>query len=124
LPASVYDNFRSSPQLAQLARSIQSLTLVGQPAGEIVLILLEGECDSTTNAVEIATFLDGFRLLGSMALMDPKTRGQMTKEQAAFLSAVLREVKVRHERRFVRLILQVTPAMLAPAAAQQARTHH
>jgi hypothetical protein len=124
LPASVYDNFRSSPQLAQLARSIQSLTLVGQPAGEIVLILLEGECDSTTNAVEIATFLDGFRMLGSMALMDSKTRGQMTKEQAAFLSAVLREVKVRHERRFVRLILQVTPAMLAPAAAQQSRTHH
>ena len=124
LPASVYANFRNSPQLGQIARSIQSLTLVGQPAGEIVLVILEGECDSTTNAVEIATFLDGFRLLGSMALMDPKTRGQMTKEQAAFLTSVLREVKVTHERRFVRLILQVTPAMLAPAAAQQARTHH
>jgi hypothetical protein len=119
LPASVYANFRSSPQLGQMARSIQSLTLVGEPGGEIVLIVLEGECDSTTSAVEIATLLDGFRMLGSMTLMDPKTRGQMSKEQAAFLAAVLREVKVRHERRFVRLTLDVTPAMLAPAAARQ-----
>jgi hypothetical protein len=46
--------------------------------------------------------------------MDPKTRRQMTKEQAAFLTAVLREVKVTHERRWVRLTLNVTPAMLAP----------
>jgi hypothetical protein len=54
-----------------------------------------------------------------MALMDPKTRGQMTKEQVAFLNSVLREVKVTHDRRFVRLTLDVTPAMLAPAAAQR-----
>jgi hypothetical protein len=114
LPASVYQTFRNSPQLGQIARSIQSLTLAGQPAGEIVPIMLEGECDSTTDALEISTLLDGFRILGSMALMDPKTRRQMTKEQAAFLTAVLREVKVTHERRWVRLTLNVTPAMLAP----------
>lgn len=122
LPAGAYANFRSSPQLGQMARSVQSLTLVGEPAGEIVLIVLEGECDSATSAVEIATLLDGFRMLGSMTLMDPKRRGQMSQGQAAFLSAVLREVKVRHELRFVRLTLDVTPAMLAPAAARQPQT--
>jgi hypothetical protein len=119
LPPSVYANFRNSPQLGQIARDIHSLTLVGEPAGEIVLVVLEGECTSTTNAIEIATFLDTFRVLGSMALMDPKTRGQMTKEQVAFLNSVLREVKVTHDRRFVRLTLDVTPAMLAPAAPQR-----
>jgi hypothetical protein len=122
LPASAYANFRNSPQLGQIARSIQSLTLAGQPAGEIFFIVLEGECDSTTNAVEIATFLDGFRVLGSMALMDPRTRGQMTKEQAVFLTSVLREVKVTHDRRFVRLMLDVTPAMLAPVTPRPPRT--
>lgn len=122
LPASFYDFLKSSPQLERMARSIASLRLAGKPAGDGVFIVLEGECDSATDALEISTLLDGFRMLGSMALMDPKTRGQMTKDQTAFLAAVLKEVKVTHEDRFARLMLDVTPEMLTPSSAKPPQT--
>jgi hypothetical protein len=122
LPTSVYDTLRSSPQLERMARSIKSLKLAGQPAGDNIMVVLEGECDSTTDALEIATLLDGFRIFGSMALTDPKARGQMTRGQATFLMSVLREVKVRHEDRYARLMLDLTPAMLAPPSTKVPET--
>jgi len=47
-----------------------------------------------------------------VALSDPKTRRQMTKEQAAFLAALASHVKVTHRDHWVRLSLAVTPEML------------
>lgn len=113
LPESFYADFRNSPQLEALARSIQGIDLAGQPDGDTVKVSLDAECDAVKSAFEIATLLDGFRLVGSMALADPKTRHQMTKEQAAFLDAVIRKVKIDHQDRWVRLNLDVTPAMLS-----------
>jgi hypothetical protein len=112
LPKNFYDNFKGAPQLAALARSVKGLTLAGQPQGDRVDLALDAECDSLTHAAEIATLLDTFRMLGSMALSDPKTRRQMTKEQAAFLAALASQAKVTHQDRWVRLTLGVTPEML------------
>ncbi len=64
------------------------------------------------NALAIGTLLDGFRMFGVMALSDPKTRRQMSKEQATFLDAVINQVKVTHQDRWVRLSLDLTPQML------------
>jgi GAF domain-containing protein len=69
------------------------------------------------SSFEIATLLDGFRMVGSIALADPKTRRDMTKEQAAFLTALASQVKVAHQDRWVRLRLDITPAMLGSSAA-------
>jgi hypothetical protein len=118
LPSSFYDNFRNSPQLASLARSVTALTLAGKPTGDRIQMTLDAQCNSMTNAIEIATLLDGFRMFGSVALADPKTRGKMTKEQAAFLIALANQVKVTHQDRWVRLSLEITPAMLGEAGAQ------
>ena len=60
----------------------------------------------------LPTLLDTFRMLGSLALSDPNTRRQMTKEQAAFLAALASQVKVTHQDTWVRLTLAVTPEML------------
>ena len=117
LPASFYANFRNSPQLARLARSVEGLMLAGQPDGDRIRMALDAECDSMKNAIEIATLLDGFRMIGSVALANPKTRRQMTPQQATFLDTLVREVKVTHQDRWVRLTLDVTPAMLAPATS-------
>lgn len=114
LPASFYDNFRNSPQLEGLARDVQGLTLVGQPEASDLQLVLDADCNSMTNAIEMATLLDGLRVFGSMALSDPKTRRQMTREQAAFATAFLSQAKVTHQDRWVRLTLDVTPTMLAP----------
>jgi hypothetical protein len=111
LPAGFYANFKNSPQLEHLARSIRSMTLAGQPAGDNMNLALDAECDSTKNAFEISTLLDTFRMVGSMALHDPKMRAQMTKQQAAFLGALLTQTKVAHQDKWVRLSLQIRPEL-------------
>ncbi|HXW61097.1 MAG TPA: hypothetical protein VEJ45_00730 [Candidatus Acidoferrales bacterium] len=118
LPASLYENLRGVPQLQTLARSVRGLVLAGQPDGEVIHLTLDAECDSMTSALELATVVDSLRLLGSMALADPKARPQMTKPQVAFLSAVLNQAQLTHEDRWVRLSLDVTPAMLGEQNAQ------
>jgi hypothetical protein len=118
LPNSFFSNFRNVPQLERLMRSVQNLTLAGQPDGDQIQATLDAQCDSTQNAFELATLLDGARLLGSMALSDPKTRGQMTQGQMVFLNALINEAKVSHQDTWVRLKLAITPEMLgAPASA-------
>jgi hypothetical protein len=112
LPPSFFDAFRNSPQLETLARSVKGLTLAGQPQGDRIDLALDAECDSLPHAAEISTLLDTFRMFGSVALSDPKTRRQMTKEQAAFLAALASQVKVTHRDHWVRLSLAVTPEML------------
>ena len=115
LPASFYAGFKNSPQLEQLARSIRGLTLAGQPSGNDVNVALDGECDSMTNAIKVSTLIDTFRMVGSMALHDPQMRGQMTREQAFFLAALLNRMKVTHQDKWVRLSLAITPEMLGSA---------
>jgi hypothetical protein len=115
LPSSFYLNFGSSPQLERLARSVRGLTLAGQPADEKIKIALDAECDSMTNALQLATLLDILRMASSMALSDPKTRRQLSQEQAAFLRAVVRELKIAHQDKWVRLTLDLAPEMLGAA---------
>ncbi len=117
LPAAFYNNFSGSPQLEQLAHNIQGLTLVGQPKADDLQLALDAECDSMTHAIEMSTLLDGFRMIGSMALSDPKTRREMSRDQLALLSAVISQAKLTHQDRWVRLSLDVTPAMLGSKSA-------
>jgi hypothetical protein len=117
LPKSFYASFRNLPQLERLVRSVQGLTLAGQPDGNEIKTALDAECDSMKNAIEIATLLDGFRVVGSMALADPKTRRQLTGEQATFLNALVSRAVVSHHDRWVRLSLDITPAMLSQRAS-------
>jgi hypothetical protein len=115
LPANFYTNFVNSPELEHLARSVQGLSLAGKPSGDDIQLTLDAECDSMNSAFQIATLVDGFRLFGSAALADPKTRAQMTREQANFLKALIQQLKVDHQDRWVRLSLDVTPQMLNSA---------
>jgi len=115
LPPGFYANFRNSPQIERLLHSVEGLTLAGQPDGDRIRMALDAECDSMKNAIELATLLDGLRLIGSVALSDPKMRHQMSPQQSVFLDALVRDAKVSHQDRWVRLTLDVTPAMLGPA---------
>jgi hypothetical protein len=112
LPKSFYDSFKNSPQLEALARSIQGMTFAGQPQDNRIDLALDAESDSLAHAAEIATLLDTFRVFGTMALSDPKTRQHMTREQGAFLMALASQLKVTHQDRWVRLTLGVTPEMM------------
>lgn len=117
LPASFYANFRNSPQLEHIVRSVRGISLAGKPEDDQIKVALDAECDSMKNALELSTLLDGFRFFGSVALADPKTRRQMTPEQYAFLKALIDRVKVAHQDKWVRLTLDLTPEMLGARAA-------
>ena len=116
-PPAFYTNFSSSPQLEQLARNIQGLTFAGQPKADDLELALDARCDSMTHAVEMSTLLEGFRMIGSMALADPKTRREMTRDELALATAVLAQAKLTHQDRWVRLTLEVTPTMLGSSGA-------
>lgn len=118
LPADFYASFKNSPQLESIVRSIQSLSLSGQPEGNVIHLALDAECTSMTKAIELSALLDTFRVLGSMSLSDPKTREQMqmTREEAAFVEALLKEAKLSHQERWVRISLDLTPPMLGEPA--------
>jgi hypothetical protein len=123
LPSSFYANFESSPQLDKLVRSIRGLSVAGQPQGDQIRFALDAECDSMTSAIEISTVLDGLRLVGSMALADPKMRQQLqaTPQQLAFLQAVVKQAQVAHQDRWVRISLDATPAMLGESGSRTSR---
>jgi hypothetical protein len=118
LPASFYADLAKAPELDHLVRSLQGLSLSGQPQGDQIHVALDAECDSMKNAFEMSTILDGFRLIGSMSLSDPKTRRQlqMTPEQAALLKDLIKAAHVSTQDRWVRISLDLTPEMLGESA--------
>ncbi|HTS13071.1 MAG TPA: hypothetical protein VMH00_13225 [Candidatus Limnocylindrales bacterium] len=123
LPAAFYQNFANAPQLERIVHSIRGLSLAGQPQDNQIHLVLDAECDSMTSAAGVSTILDGFRLLGSMALADPKTRRQlqMTPEQIELLEAVVHRAQVTHQDRWVRIALDIDPAMLGSDSKQASR---
>ncbi len=103
-----------SDQLSRLLRSVQFITLVGRPDGERFDMALDAECDSRTNAFQLAALLDGLRWLGRAGLADPKTRQRLDPRAAALFDGLLRMVNVSHQDKQVQLRLALTPGMLAP----------
>ena len=116
-----YANFKNVPQLERLARSVESLTLAGQPQGDRIDLTLDGPSDSLLkDALEVGTLLEISRMGTSMMLAGPKTKRQMTAEQATFLQEVASNLKVTHQDRLVRLQLELTPEMLAEPTSPNA----
>jgi hypothetical protein len=130
LPQSIYAPLHNSPQLEQIARSVQAITLAGQPDRDNLKVTLDAECDTLKNAVQLAFLLETGKMAGSMALSDPRTRRQMTREQYAFLEALINRATINHQNKVVRITLEITPDMLAaapppkPAASGPPATTH
>jgi hypothetical protein len=112
LPQSAYAAFQNAPQLDQLARSVQALTLVGQPVGDVLNVGLAAECDASKNALTISFLLEGGRMAASMAIGSPDARRQMTREQIAFLDALVNQARISQHGKQVRIAMNITPAML------------
>jgi hypothetical protein len=125
LPQSIYAPLHNSPQLEQIARSVQAITLAGQPDRDNLKVTLDAECDSLKNAVQLAFLLETGKMAGSMALSDPRTRRQITKEQFVFLEALINHATINHQNKVVRITLEITPDMLAaaPPPKPAARSH-
>jgi hypothetical protein len=125
LPQSIYAPLHSSPQLEQIARSVQAFTLAGQPDRNNLRITIDAECDAMKNAVQLAFLLETGKMAGSMALSDPRTRRQLTKEQFTFVEALINRATINQQNKVVRITLEITPDMLstAPAPPKPAASH-
>jgi hypothetical protein len=124
LPQSIYAPLHNSPQLEQIARSVQAITLAGQPNRDNLRVTLDAECDSLKNAVQLAFLLETGKMAGSIALSDPRTRRQMTPEQYAFLEALINRATINHQNKVVRITLEITPDMLAAAPPPKPGASH
>jgi hypothetical protein len=122
LPVSFYANFHNAPQLEALIRSIQALTLAGQPDGDNLKVGVDAESDSMKNAMQISFLLETGRMAGSMALSTPDAKRQMTREQIDFLNSLLSDAKITHRDKLVRLNFTVTRDMLAAAPSRATPT--
>lgn len=110
-----------SDQLENLARSVRWLSLAALPEGDRVHVALEGECDTTENARQLAGTLDGLRIMGRMALADPKTRRQIEPAALPLLEALLRGTEVSRDDKGsvhrVRLTLVISQKTIGAGAA-------
>jgi hypothetical protein len=107
------DNFApggaQSAQLASLARSVQWITLAAKPEGDNLRISLEGECDNSTNALQLKSALEILRMFGRAGLDSPKTRQSMDPAVLAMLQTLLSAAEVTQAAERVRILIEIGP---------------
>jgi hypothetical protein len=107
------DNFAAgggaSAQLANLARSVEWVTLAARPEGDNLRVSLEGECDTSTNALELKSALELLRMFGRAGLDSPKTRRSMDPAALAIVQTLLSGAEVTQAAERVRILVELTP---------------
>ncbi len=101
------------------------VSLAARPDSDQIILSVEGECDGPEQAQKVATGLEFFRALLSGGLSDPKARGQMSEQAASSVSRLLKAAKITSDAERVRLLVAITPDMIAvpPAKAVSPITH-
>jgi hypothetical protein len=97
------------PQLASLARSVQWITLAARPDGDNLRISLEGECDNSTNALQLKSALEILRMFGRAGLDSSKTRQSMDPAALVMLQTLLSTAEVTQAAERVRILVEITP---------------
>jgi hypothetical protein len=97
--------------------SLRWVSLAARPEGAHAVLSIEGECDSPADAQKVAGSLEVVRGMLHGGLTDPKSRGQMSAETALAADRMLQGVQVSTDAERVRLLLTLTPELLAPPAA-------
>jgi hypothetical protein len=109
----------SSPQLSTALDRLQWITLAGKPENDRLHIVAEGECASDDTARQLADLLNGVVALAEAGLNDVKTRQQLEPSLREAYLALLKSTEVskldRGDTKSVRLVFEITPALLESA---------
>jgi hypothetical protein len=111
----------ATAQLMSLARSIQWITLAARPEGDNLLVSLEGECDNSTDAIQLKSMLDVLRMFARAGLENPKTSQSMNPAALASLQDLLTATEITQAAERVRILLEIKPdiwQMSGPAKRQ------
>jgi hypothetical protein len=112
----VPDNFApggmQSAQLAGLIRSVQWITIAARPEGDNLRVSLEGECRTDTDARQLQSALETFRVLGQAGLESPKTRQSMDPATFNVVETFLKTANVTESADRVRILVEITPDIM------------
>jgi hypothetical protein len=108
-----------SPQLSALFQQLSWLTLAGQPEGDSLRIVAEGETANDTVARQLSDMLTGVVILAQAGLNGAKTTQQLDPQTRAAYLALLKSVDItrldREELKAVRVVFEITPNFLNAA---------
>jgi hypothetical protein len=96
-------------QLLSMARTVQWITLAARTEGDDLRVSLEGECNNSTDALQIKSALELLRMFGRAGLESPKTRQSMDPAALALLQTVLSNAEVTQAAERVRILVELTP---------------
>jgi hypothetical protein len=110
----------SSPQLSSLLAQLQWLTVAGKPENDKLRVAIDAESLKDQNAQQLADLLNGVMLLARAGLSNAKAPQISAATRQSYL-ALLNSVEVsridRPDTKSVRLMFDVTPAILKSAPA-------
>ena len=109
----------SSPQLASLLSQLQWISIAGKPQGNLLRVVLDGECVSEATIRRLKEMLGGIVVLAQMGLNDPKTTRQLDPAIRQAYLEVLESADIqqldRGSSKSVRVILDLTPKLFEAA---------
>jgi hypothetical protein len=129
-----------SPQLATLLGQLQWISVGAKPDGDQLRVVADGETSNDMVVRQLNDMFSGLLILAQAGLDDPKSRKQLDPKLRDAYAGLLKSAEVqkldRGTSKSVRLIFEITPALLESAksataadppektpAAQTARKH-
>jgi hypothetical protein len=104
-----------------LVEQLQWVTMAGKPEGDRLRIVVEGECPTDAVARQLSDFLGGALILAQAGLNGPQVRRQLDPQAREAYLEILKGADIsrldRGETKSVRVVLDITPKLLAAARA-------
>jgi hypothetical protein len=108
-----------SPQLASLMGQLQWVTIGGKPEGEMLRVVIDGECTNETTIHQLKDIFGGIIVLAQAGLNSPETRKELDPQVRDAYLELLKSADVqsidRGTAKSVRVIFDVTPKVLRAA---------
>jgi hypothetical protein len=108
-----------SPQLASLLAQLQWVTIAGKPEGDLLRVVVDGECTNETTIHQLKDFFGGIIVLAQAGLNTADTRKKLDPQVRDAYLELLKSAEVesldRGTSKSVRVIFDVTPKILQTA---------
>jgi hypothetical protein len=111
----------AAPEVPSFFQSVRWLDFAVRPDGGDVVLSAEGECGNPQDAQNVAGALEFLRGLVQSGLTDPKATIHMSPASASVAARLLKAASVTTTAERVRLLVTLTPDMLALGAAPPGR---